>query len=576
MEGTFTDTASNVLYPGVEEKIEIKVGEEAIRILYDEKFIAEWDTLYQVCSWATVFQAATYTNTWYKLYKKQYIPILITSYRGNKLTGLLNLSVSLQKLEITGTGASDAYYHTWLAEEYNKESFIKSALQIVREHFPGYNISLFQLPPHTPVAWLETDKKWRDLAVFKSYDRPIVDLTHPELPKLFTKKQYKENCNRLKRLGEVTFEHITNLDQLSDIFDEMMDQFDFRKGATLNILPFRSDPHKKDFLMELFQLKLLHVVVLKMNNKIVASLIATIGKDKWVHGVGINTHAPTFAAYSPGFISFIMLAKQVADEGYKMLDLSTGDQAYKQRMANSQDQVYGLLIKSKPKSIFSLPDSFKKLVKDKISKAGVDYNQYRARYKRSKKLLTAKWQLLKQQDFKTLITQVPQISPLNKKEKLYKINTDKGKIILKDTYECISLNSIKDLLSFNAGQSLKTRWEFLAEAMYRMEIGEQVFACTENNRLKACIWLNSQTSRKNPYAAKLAYPTDGAVLHGLYFQPDYKKKLPGFLEAVCAEIESSQPDKPLYLIASPTSAAFCGMVSSKSQQLTLTRAFATA
>mgnify|MGYP003577533548 CR=1 FL=1 len=109
-----------------------------------------------------------------------------------------------------------------------------------------------------------------------------------------------------------------------------------------------------------------------------------------------------------------------------------------------------------------------------------------------------------------------------------------------------------------------------------MEIGEQVFACTENNSLKACIWLNCQTSRKNPYAAKLAYPTDGAVLHGLYFQPDYKKKLPRFLEAVCAEIESSQPDKPLYLIASPTAAALCGIVSGKSQQLTLNREFATA
>lgn len=575
MKGTYTDKESNILYPGVEDKIELRAGEGALKLLSDEKFQTEWDALYQSCYWATVFQAASYINTWYKLYKKNYIPILITAYKGNNLTGILNLCMSLQKLEITGTGASDAYYHTWLAEEYNKESFIKSALHKVREHFPGYNINLFQLPQLTPLQWLETDKEWKDFAVLKSYDRPLIDLTHPELPKLYTKKQFKENRNRLKRLGEVAFEHITCIDQLSGMFDEMMDQFDFRKGATLNILPFRSDPYKKEFLMELFKMKMLHVAVLKLNDKVVASLIATIGKDKWVHGVGINTHAPTFAAYSPGFTSFILLAQQLAEGGHTMLDLSTGDQTYKQRLANSEDQVYGLMINC-TKSTLKVPNSTKRLVIEKMSKVGIDYKMLRAKLKKNNKLLTAKWHLFKQQGFYKWIKVAVNIAIARNKEKIYKINTNKAKTLSKDTYVDISRNSIKDLLNFNAGHGLKTRWEFLAEAMCRLELGEQVFAYTENNTLKACIWLSSNTKKENPYAAKLDYPKVGAVMHGLYFQSDYKVKLPVFLETVSAEIESNRPGEPLYLVISPAEAALCGIKTRKAQQETYNKKFATA
>ncbi|WP_159439871.1 GNAT family N-acetyltransferase [Pontibacter lucknowensis] len=465
--------------------------------------------------------------------------------------------MSLKKLEITGTGASDAYYHTWLAEEYNKESFIKLALHKVREHFPGYNIRLFQLPQHTPIKWLETDKKWLNLAVLKTYDRPLVDLTHPELSKLYTKKQFKECRNRLKRLGEVTFEHITCIDQLSDIFDEMMDQFDFRKGATLNTLPFRSDPQKKEFLMELFRLDMLHVAVLKMNGIIVASLIATIGKDKWVHGVGINTHAPTYAAYSPGFISFIMLAQQLANKQYHMLDLSTGDQEYKKRMTNTQDQVYALVILSRNKSTFKIPNPLKEQVIGRLSEAGIDYIAFRAKLRANNKMLKAKWHLLKQQGITRCLVNSLKFTISREKEQIYKINTKNSITILKNTYACISQNSLKDLLRFSEGQSLKTRWEFLIEAMYRLEIGEQAYTYSEDNVLKACVWMSCYSKKQNIYAAKLDYPTEGAVLHGLYFHSDYNNKLPQFIEAVAAEIEKNQPGKQIYLITGPSVAAFC-------------------
>lgn len=562
MKGAYTYKESHELYPGLEDEIKIAVGEDALEILSDETFQAEWNRLYQTCYWSTVFQNATFVNAWYKHYKKHHIPILINSYRGSRLTGMLNLCMSLRKLEITGTGKDDAHYHTWLAEEYNKESFITGALQIVREHFPGYNIRLYQLPQHTPLNWLKTDKRWKELFILKSFDRPLVDLSHPELPKLYTKKQFKENRNRLKRLGEVTFEHLDSPEQLETVFDEMIDQYDFRKGATLNLLPFRSDPLKKAFFMELFRLKMLHITVLKLNDEIVASLIGTIGKDKWIHGAGINTHAPTYARYSPGFISFILMTQQLASEKFQVLDLSTGDQAYKKRIANLQDQVYELIILDKPKSPVRLPDGIKKPLLQYMSKSGFDYTLFRARNKKRKVLLGEKWQLLRQQKVKHWPLEALRLAGASGKEKLYKIKSNKAKISNKATYVVISRNSISDLLQFEAGPSLKTRWEFLEEAMTRLEIGDEVFTWTENNVLKACIWLSSCSTSKNFTAAKLHFPESSMLLHRLYYQPDCKSKLTLFFEAVLAVLNSSQ----LYLMASASDAVYCGLDVIASQQ----------
>src|SRR5690606_15707296 len=224
------------------------------------------------------------------------------------------------------------------------------------------------------------------------------------------------------------------------------------------------------------------------------------------------------AAYSPGFTSFIMLAQQLASAGYEMLDLSTGDQPYKQRLANSEDQVYALIIKSKAKSILNVPNSIKKLINESALKIGIDYKSSRTRFRRSKKLMMEKWRLLSQQDFKTWLKEAVRDTLSREKEKIYKINTDNNRILSKSTYVNISQNNIKDLLNFTAGHTLKTRWEFLAEAMCRLEHGEHVFTYTENGTLKACIWVSGATKKKNLYASKLAYPTVGTVLNGLYFQ----------------------------------------------------------
>lgn len=559
MEDIYTNKERQTLEPRVDDEIHVAVGENALELLSDENFQAKWDLLYHTCYWSTVFQNAAFTNAWYKLYKKAYIPILITAYKDDRLTGLLNLCLNLQKLEITGTGCDDAHYHTWLAEEYNKESFITSALAKVKEQFPSYRIRLYQLPPHTPLGWLETDPRWRASSTFKIYKRPLIDLSHPELPKLSTKKQFKENRNRLKRHGEVTYEKVTCIEQFSSIFDVLIDQYDFRKGATLNFLPFRGDPIKKKFFMELFRLEMLHVTVLKLNNEIVASLIGTIGKDSWVHGAGLNTHAPTYACFSPGFVCFIMMAQQLANEKFRTLDLSTGGQGYKERLANSHDQVYELIISNQTQSRIKIPQRIKGFLLQRISQSGIDYKRLRIELKRKKMLAKEKWSLFKKQGLNSGINTALRIAIPEAKEELFQVRPITMRNLKAVHAIGIEQNSLKALLLFSGSASLTTRWEFLEEAMFRLEIGEQAYTWTENNKLVACLWLLNSSAKKKEYTSQHQYPEGSTVLHRLYYRPEYKDKVALFLAAVIGRIKTTKDIEDLYLLAKPNDALYCGL-----------------
>ncbi len=101
---------------------------------------------------------------------------------------------------------------------------------------------------------------------------------------------------------------------------------------------------KKDLLKALFRLQLLHVSVLKVNEKIIAAVIAITEKD-WLCLAGINCHSPFNARlYSPGLMHFILLAKLLKEEGITWFDLTPGYDTYKEELANRHHEVKELLI----------------------------------------------------------------------------------------------------------------------------------------------------------------------------------------------------------------------------------------
>jgi CelD/BcsL family acetyltransferase involved in cellulose biosynthesis len=58
-----------------------------------------------------------------------------------------------------------------------------------------------------------------------------------------------------------------------------------------------------------------------------------------MHLQGMNTHAPSYARYSPGILHFLFLANSLAEEGIEMLDLTPSGNSL-QRIVSYKSQTY--------------------------------------------------------------------------------------------------------------------------------------------------------------------------------------------------------------------------------------------
>lgn len=131
-----------------------------------------------------------------------------------------------------------------------------------------------------------------------------------------------------------------------------------------NLNFFLSDPLRQTFLLKLFEQKLLHVTILKLDEAIIASNVGATGK-KWVHLQGVNTHDPSYAKYSPGILHFLMLGKQLAEEGMEVFDLTPGADTYKVGLATDYTTAHQLYIGN---SLGKVAGELKLLFVDNIKK----------------------------------------------------------------------------------------------------------------------------------------------------------------------------------------------------------------
>src|SRR5687767_11402528 len=81
--------------PFVSSAVELLLGEEVFELLSDEAFQTGWDTLYQACPWATVFQSRAFVTTWYRIFQNEYLPVLLKAGPPDQPTGLLTLAAPL-------------------------------------------------------------------------------------------------------------------------------------------------------------------------------------------------------------------------------------------------------------------------------------------------------------------------------------------------------------------------------------------------------------------------------------------------------------------------------------------------
>lgn len=482
------DITKTDINPESSYSIELLIGPAVIDLLLSPEFQKNIDRLFEACPWATIFQNRLYITAWYQVYQKTHLPILVKGEVNGHLIGVLpvvllhtqEIDIHKNSNRITGVGHYDAEYQTWLAIPAYGELFIREALGKLIKQFPGNPISFRYLPPGTPLNWVKDDKLWRSYSTVQLHTRPLIKLSEPDHAKLLESKQFKNKLNRLKRLGEVRLEPIADLESFKNHLTELTVLYDFRFGALFNKQIFKNDPAKKEFLLELFRLQLLHATILKVNGEIFAAVVAIAGKG-WLHLSGFTCHSPFKArSYSPGLLHFSFLAKKLKEEQMQYLDLTPGYDFYKDKLANMHDEVHELVISRKV--TYRIKKRIKKWVQVKLITAGIRPMTVELQLKKY-------FYLLKNSSVLTILKKISKKLRSNTLQKRYVL---KAKAFSPDVKISLQKNNLDHLMQYKGSKETGiSRWEFLADAMRRLEIGQYCYTWAENNQLLSCTWFNT-------------------------------------------------------------------------------------
>lgn len=533
--------------------VEVLVGKQVLELLSDSLFLKKWDLLYDACPWVTIYQRKDFVISWYKTYSELRLPLLVRADYGNELIGLLTLSKKNNLIKGIGE------YHVWISTVFNSNTFIEEAITEIWRKFPGADFQFRFLPGTTPLEWI-TSQQWKKKCLLLRFSQPIMEIDEAYVSQELRKKNRREKINRLKRLGHLEFEHITDKVIFSKIFDDIAAQYDFRKGALYNKSRFTGSPLARQSLFTLFDLGLLHVSVLKLDNEIIASNVGTIAKP-WIHLSGMNTHSPVYSKYSPGILHFLMLCKSLAEEGYESFDLTPGGESYKDSLASRHAVAYELRIAGSIKYYLQSVITKKaddyisngESVLNRLSKAGIlpDFPRYdKLKALRKYFIYMERLRNAKQNGVGSFIKA---LVPYPRGSNKYILYRTKARLV-KDNNNIIQKDNLQDLLKYKpVGRDL-TRNEFLSDAMGKLESGHHVYTVADSDLLHCSVWLKNQlNSTEADFGGKSNSIEEGSlILFNNYCHPQMRHKIEDFIKAAVYKSTSDNMTNSTYIAVNKT------------------------
>jgi CelD/BcsL family acetyltransferase involved in cellulose biosynthesis len=495
------------------------IGADADSFLSDRTSRQQWNSLYEACPWATIFQGFDFVTTWYQIYGKLYRPILVTEVLADgSLGGSIALAVTPDSQQLIFAGAEQAEYHTWLASSDNGDTFIAAAMELIGASFPGLKLTFQYLPPAAPKQWL-TLSPWAQTSILDPWTRPLMRLGDgSSLQKSLKKSANKSRLNRMKRLGDVQFEQLYEPAELAAVFDDIIGYYDFRQGAVNDSVYFQTDPLRKPFCLALMQIKdLLHVTVLKIDDRVVAAHLGL--SDGKACALGIPAHSPFHAVHSPGKLQLLMLGVELAKQGFDALDLTPGGDAYKERFATDRDEVHILTVFLNDRTWQKQRTELRtwarvtagSIAKSVLGATGIE-------------LATAKKSIEQIRRLRLGTVKSWSQKLWGKMEyRVYVYPADAART--EHQLDSVNKDCLNDLLLFQPVEC-QTRQDFLSLCLTRLEAGQHVYTRVEQGCLVEVCWLVERQEKLvlGDLNQEYVFEPDSAMIHDYYLDSSIRDR----------------------------------------------------
>lgn len=488
---------------------------EALQLIASPQFQTQWRDLATKCSWATALQSPEFVCSWYQCYGELYRPLILARYApGEQLDGLMALGVGRAGGKLTVAGSHQAEYQVWLALT-GEQTFVIDCLEKLRQL--GFrSLSFTYLPPGTPLGWLKNG--WSNASTFRSVQRPLLTVDNIDaVRESLAKKKNRRRLEKLQESGPLSFLELHAPQELDAYYDDIIDFYDFRMGAVNGTCPFREDPRKRAFYRMLMAQNLLHVTVMKIGERLVASHIGVRNKNDVV--LGIVGHSPFEAAHSPGKLHILQLGLLLHEEGFSNLDLTPGGDPYKEDRATRYDEAHELTVFLDKKAFAGHRRSrrvqaFEKQVATilRLDKQGLSrlrsFLQNPIRRLGSLPSSLRKW-IWSSEEMRFYRAEVNAVGSADSE---------------------IRRDNLRDLLCYEPAEpNSRSKQEFLSDSLTAIESGVHSYSHTRNDRLESCAWLAAATSKAPPREVLRNHelPARSAVIYDFCTKPSPSRQIEG-------------------------------------------------
>ncbi|MDX2031913.1 MAG: GNAT family N-acetyltransferase [Blastocatellia bacterium] len=499
-------------------KIEIVMGPAAKTLVGDAEFRQQWKTLYDGCSWGSVYQSEEFVLTWYATYKSHYLPVIVTGTTSEgALVGLFTLAIESESGNLVFAGGKQAEYQAWLADARHGDEFIESALDRLSEALPGKALTLLFMLPTVPVQWAESGVRWSDRCHVRSMPRGLLEVGNGDSFKDTLRKKKQSKINRLKRLGNLHLDRIQEPEEVGAVLEELLCYQTLRLRAIYNLPDVQRDPLQREFYTKLARFpRMIHATALRVNDELASAQIHIYNREQVL--LGLITHSPFFARYSPGELHILMTAVELAREEVPVFDLTPGGQ-YKDRYATHHDEVHIITI------FFKRADCVRyKLQRNLAERAKAAALKFKITPEQTRDGVSSlqderrKWARMSPASLALQPARMVK-RRLWHQEELQMYATETASLRDLPDSQPMAKNQVADLLLYEPRFPWQpTVNQFLRQALEKIENGQHVYTRVENDRLVEYGWLSEPQSRK-PVAGEESLPApapDAVVLSDLF------------------------------------------------------------